>query len=539
MKKAVYAILMIVLPAVLFGCGKKTEPFATVQTQAPTVSTQAPTEPAKPVIEGIDVFDGAHFDEMLWGYYEASVYDYTGNSAEDTAAFRENMEYATVPSRYGQLQLSVLPLDIQMGSYSQFMPTFSYDGKYYSAHTEQGKAMFRKAYMHKYGDLTEEDFRRLERLFQLNVARMTFAKPDGNTQYSTFAYEIQADVLTFYKLSVDEKYNATIGDVYARFYFLHDGGKLILECNGVRREYLANGYKEVDKSRLRVAGYAQDPSKQYEDLEGFVLTESQEGEGYQVDIILSNNTRPADGAVTFNKVTGDFVLTWSKSVGPSGQIEHNTPRKISGKLIPCAGYGFNRCSGFYLLVEETCYSYIVSEDEYTERKFANIENADKISDLVREGLADVKVNMLTELEQAYEKAEMDVRVDFVRGQISIDAKYLFETDSQDISRKGQEYLARFVEIYTSVISKEVYLRYVSRLVIEGHTDTIGRYSHQQTLSMDRSDAVAKSCVEQSPDLGKDIQFTGCAYDYPIYSDDGSVNGEASNRMVFRFLLTAD
>lgn len=535
MKKAVYAIFMIVLPVILFGCGKKAEPVATVQTQAPTVQTQAPTEPTKPVIEGVDVFDGAHFDEMLWGYYEASDYDYTGSSAEDTAAFRENMEYLTVSSRYGQLQLSVLPLDIQMGSYSQFMPTFFYNGKSYNAYTEQGKAMFRKAYMQKYGNLTEEDFLKLEKLFRLNVARMTFTKPDGNTQYSTLACEIRDDMLTFYELSVDEKYNVTIGNVYAQYCFLHDGGKLILECNGVRREYLANGYKEVDKSRLRVAGYAQDRSKQYQNMEGFVLTESQEG--YKIDIMLSNNARPVDAAVTFDKTTGDFSVTWTKSTYPSGQIEHNTPRKISGKLIPCSGYGFNQYSGFYLLVEGICYSYTVSEDAYIERKYANFENGDKISDLVREELAGVTVDMLAEMEQAYEKAEMDVRVDFVRGQISVDAKHLFDTDSQDVSRKGQEYLARFIEIYTSVISKQRYSSYVSRVVIEGHTDIVGTYSQQQMLSMERADAVAKSCAEQSPHLGKDIQFTGCAYDYPIYSDDGTVDGDASNRMVFRFLLT--
>ncbi len=532
--------MMLLLLAALSGCGeKKVEPTPTVPTQAPTQETLAPTEPTKLVIEGNDVFGGNHFDEMLWGYYEASVYDYTGDPAADTAAFRENMEYMTVSSKYGQQKLSVLPLDIQMGSYSQFMSEFSYEGKYYSAYTEKGKAMFRKAYMEKYGDLSEEGFQKIEKLLQLNVAKLTFAEPDGDSRYSILAYEIRDGMLIIYQMSVDEKYNATIGDVYARYHFLHDGGKLILECNGIRREYLANGYKEVDKDRLRVAGFAQDRSKQYENLEGLVFYALPDSEGFQIDVVLNNNARPVDAAVTFDKTTGDFSVTWTKSAYHSGQIAHSTPRKISGKLIPCADYGHNDPFGFYLLIDGTCYSYLVPEDAYKERKHTNIENADVISDLRREELADVKVNMLSELEQAYEIAHIPVSVDFGRGQIALESKHLFETDSQDMTRAGKEYLQRFMDIYTSVISKKAYAQYVSHVVIEGHTGTVGTYSYNQTLSMNRADAVAKTCVELNPDLGKDIQFTGCAYDYPVYNDDGSVNEEKSNRMVFRFLLAAN
>lgn len=525
--------------AALSGCGPKAENLPTVPSQAPTAAPTQPmvyVETPKPVIEGADVFDGNHFDEMLWGYYEAAIYDYTGDAA-DTAAFREDMTYLKVSTKYGQKELSVLPLDIQMGSYSQFMSTFSYDGKYYSPNTEKGKAMFRKAYIEKFGDLNEEGFQKLEKLLQMNVARMTFTDPDGDYRYSTFAYEIRDDALVLYNMSVDEKYNATIGNVHTRYHFLHDGGKLILDCNGIRREYLANGYKEADEGCLRGGGYAQDRRKQYQNLEGFFFSELQEG-GFQIDVVLSNNARPVDAAVIFDKTTGDFSLTWTKNAFPSGEIEHGEPRIISGKLIPCTAYGHNDFSGFYLLIDGTCYSYLLSEDAYKEQKYANIENGDKIPDLVREELADVKLNMLLELEQAYENAEIPVSVDFVRGQIALEAKYLFEPDSREMSREGQKYLEYFMQIYSSVISKKVYSQYISRIVIEGHTDTAGQYSYNQILSMNQADAVAKSCVELAPDLGKDMQFTGCAYDYPVWGDDGSVNAEKSNRVVFRALLTA-
>lgn len=528
MKKILCAILIITLLATLPGCGKKA--------QEPVVSLPEPTTPTKLLIEGNDVFDGKHFDQMLWGYYEAAVYDYTDDSVKDTEAFRQDMAYVDVSFQYGPLQLSVLPVDIQMGSYSQFMSTFSYEDKYYSAYTETGRAMFRKVYMEKFGDLAEEDFQRIENLLQMNVAQMTFVQPNGETQLGTFTYEIQNNRLIFYHLSVDDQYNATIGGVFARYDFLHDGGKLTLDCNGIRREYLASGYKETEKDRLRVAGYAQDRSEQYENLEGFVLYAAQDGEGFAIDVTLNNGARPVDPKVTFDKTTGDFSVTWTKSNYYSGQIQHDEPRSISGKLIPCASYGFVGYSGFYLLIDGTCYSYLVSEDDYKERKYTNVENADVISDLQREKLADIQVGALAEMEQACKDAEIPASFDFVRGQITLEADRLFGADSREITKEGQDVLQRFLDIYTSVILKEAYFRYISCMVIEGHTGTAGAYSYNQTLSMHRANAVASSFMKQYPALGKNIQWAGCAYDYPVYNDDGSVNADESNRIVFRFLL---
>ena len=452
MKKIACASLIFALLAALFGCGQK----AQQQSQAPT--TSKPAQAAKPLIGVNDVFGGKHFDQMLWGYYEAVTYNYTGDSAKDTEIFRQDMAYVNVSFQYGPLQLSVLPVDIQMGSYSQFMSVFSCGEKYYSAYTETGKAMFRKVYMEKFGDLSEEGFLKLEKLLGMNVAQMTFIQPDGNTQLCNLVYEIRDDVLTFYNLSVDEQYNATVGEVYARYHFLHDGGKLTLDCNGIRREYLSSGYKEANKDLLRVAGFAQDRSRQYENLEGFALYASQDGDGFAIDLILNNGARPADPMVTFDKTTGDFSVSWTKSDYYSGEIQHTDPRRISGKLIPCASYGYVSYSGFYLLVDGICYPYLVSEEDYKERKYTNVENGDVITDLQRERLAEIQVAMLAELEQACQIAELPASIDFVRGQIVLEADRLFGTDGQEITKEGQDVLQRFLDIYTAAILKEEYFK---------------------------------------------------------------------------------
>ena len=254
-------------------------------------------------------------------------------------------------------------------------------------------------------------------------------------------------------------------------------------------------------------------------------------------MMLSDNARPVDASVIFDKSTGDFSVTWTKSEHYSGEIVHNVPQEIRGKLIPCTNYDFDGYSGFYLIVDGVCYSYLVCEDTYKERRYANIENGEKISDLQREEIADVKVKMLAELEQAFKSAEIPVTIDYSRGQIALESTHLFDTNSYEISLDGQAYLQRFMDAYLSVVTKEDYAGYVSRILIEGHTNTAGQYAANQSLSMHRADAVAKTCAEHNSDLKIEIQFTGCAYDYPVYKDDGSVDMEKSNRMVFRTLLT--
>jgi len=147
-----------------------------------------------------------------------------------------------------------------------------------------------------------------------------------------------------------------------------------------------------------------------------------------------------------------------------------------------------------------------------------------------------KISMLAEIEQACVAGEIPVSFDFLRGEITLEADRLFGTDSQEITREGQEYLQRFVDAYSAVVLKEEYAKYISCIVIEGHTGVTGTYSYNQMLSMSRADAVAKCCANQKVDLEKEIRFRGCAYDYPIFGEDGSVNADESNRIVFRFLL---
>ena len=152
----------------------------------------------------------------------------------------------------------------------------------------------------------------------------------------------------------------------------------------------------------------------------------------------------------------------------------------------------------------------------------------------RKQLAGVKIGMLAEIEESCEAAETPVSFDFGRGQIVLEADRLFGTGSWEITPEGQEYLQRFIDACAAVLANEAYAKFVSCIVIEGHTGIRETYSESKSLSADRADALAKYCANQNVD--KEIRVAGCAYDYPVYNADGSVNEDESNRMVVRFLL---
>ena len=486
-------------------------------------------------ISGNDVFRGERFNEMLWGYYAAENYDYNG-SRDDSAQFRDGMKYITIPTEYGDKEIAALPLNIQMGLYTHMMSSFAYEGEYYDAYTELGRAMFRKAYMEEFGDLTEEDFQKIEYILQLDVAEITATDPDGSTYIYTLAYTVSGDTLSLYTLEVDEQYNTTISeDPIVEYTFLHDGGKLILDYKGVQRNYITSGYKATDSS-LTFSGYALNEKNRYQDLEGFSMFQYGTDDDISVYVELSNDESPIDPVMELDRQTGNFTLSWQQRwVNTSrGLAKEDDPQTITGTIVPCTNYGFTNYSGFFMFIDGTMYRYLMSQEEFDERKQTSMADPDQTEDL-----SATKRNLLAELEAAFRAAGLEVAIDYDTGKVTLEANFLFATNSYELSQEGKEYLNSFTDVYTSVVLKDEYSSYVSNIIVEGHTDTSGSYSLNQTLSQNRANAVADLCIARNSRMANVIQAVGCSYDYPVYNDDGTVNMAKSRRVTFRFVLTSN
>lgn len=496
---------------------------------------EPPVDP--PVIAGKDAFNGERFTEMLWGYYEVAGYDYNG-SFEDSAEFRGGMEYIEFFTEYGDTKLSVLPLDIQFGKYTHFMSSFTYEGKYYDAFTPTGRAMFRKAYMQANGDMTEEQFNKIEKLLDMDVVSVTLVNEKGATYSGSVTYRIEGNKVSLYDVFVDDDFTITVEDTpIVQYDFLHTGGALILSYDGIQRTYLTNGYKESDYG-LYASGYALNSKSQYEDLLGFALYQNEYGDEFDVYVDLDNGNSPIDPVMELDIETGSFTLSWQAHYDSRyNRVEQS--RTIRGTFIPCTSYAFTNYEGFFLIIDGTCYRYLMSDEEYDELIYGNIDGSDGMTDEEREEINNAKNNILDELETAFQEAGIAVSIDKDSGQISLEANFLFATDSYALSQQGKEYLDAFMEVYASVVLEGEFSNYVSGIIIEGHTDTSGSYSHNQTLSQNRANAVAEHCIAQNAGIASVIEAIGCSYDYPVYNDDGSVNMAASRRVTFRFVLTAN
>lgn len=492
-----------------------------------------------PVIAGTDVFDGQRFNEMLWGYYEASVYESTGSNS-DADAFLEDMKFLTFSNERGDYEIAALPLSMHFGEYTHFMSSFYYGDELYQPYTEEGRAMFRKTYMEQHGDLTEEDFLKIEKILQLDVVDLVLANPDGSARMGRCAYAVQDNTLSFYDLVIDENYNITLSEEpIMKFSFLHDGGKLILAYKGVQREYLTNGYKTTDRS-LMISGYALNAENQYKDLEGFNMFQFGVDDELTVYVNLTNDEEPIDPVMTLDRATGAFTLSWQQRWvhGERGLEKKDDPQTISGTIIPCTNYGFTDYAGFYMIIDGTYYRYLMSEGEYEERKASMMANAENLNQSQIDDLNAKKRDLLAELVAAFKAAGIEASVDYTTGKVSLASNFLFDSGSYALSQAGKDYVNAFMGVYTSVVMKEDYAGYISQIMVEGHTDTSGSYSYNQTLSQNRAEAVTQQCIAHTPAMANILKAIGYSYDYPVYNNDGTVNMDKSRRVTFTFVLTA-
>ena len=99
-----------------------------------------------------------------------------------------------------------------------------------------------------------------------------------------------------------------------------------------------------------------------------------------------------------------------------------------------------------------------------------------------------------------------------------------------------------------MLLSDEYLPYVSEIIIEGHTDTSGGFMSNLVLSQQRAYAVAEHVLTRGfgyptisgkmmDNLRPLVTVNGRSYSDPVLNEDGSVNMDASRRVVFKFRLT--
>lgn len=163
-----------------------------------------------------------------------------------------------------------------------------------------------------------------------------------------------------------------------------------------------------------------------------------------------------------------------------------------------------------------------------------------------EQLVGLRTRIITSLSDALKDANISAQVDPVTGAIALESDVLFELGRYDLSERGQRFIDRFLPVYLDVLFSEEYKPYVSEIIIEGHTDSLGSYIDNLELSQQRALAVASYVLDdgyhaitarQKRHLRTVTTANGRSFSDLVLDENGNENMDASRRVVFKFRLT--
>ncbi|MBR5288580.1 MAG: OmpA family protein [Clostridia bacterium] len=160
-------------------------------------------------------------------------------------------------------------------------------------------------------------------------------------------------------------------------------------------------------------------------------------------------------------------------------------------------------------------------------------------------LVGLRSRIIEELRDELRGAGLDAVVDKNTGAIAFTGAVLFDFGKNELKEGGKQLLDAFIPVYIRTLMSEENEGYVGEIIIEGHTDTDGSYLTNLGLSQERALAVASYCLgsemmglnaEEKLMLQKILTANGRSYADPVYAPDGSVDKEASRRVVFKFRM---
>ena len=153
--------------------------------------------------------------------------------------------------------------------------------------------------------------------------------------------------------------------------------------------------------------------------------------------------------------------------------------------------------------------------------------------------------IIEELRDELRGAGLDAVVDKNTGAIAFTGAVLFDSGKNELKQSGKALLNAFIPVYVRTLMSEENDDYVAEIIIEGHTDTDGTYLNNLALSQERALAVVSYCLSgemtglsyaEKEVLQSIITANGRSYSDPVYAADGTVDKEASRRVVFKFRM---
>ncbi|MDU3337042.1 OmpA family protein [Paraclostridium bifermentans] len=156
---------------------------------------------------------------------------------------------------------------------------------------------------------------------------------------------------------------------------------------------------------------------------------------------------------------------------------------------------------------------------------------------VEQGIAS---NVNNSVKQTLKENGIPIEIDKESGEVTFGETALFDTDSDQLNPEAKEILKVFVPKYAETIYKD-YGDYISKIIVEGHTDDVGTYIYNLDLSQRRAFSVVNFIIgEEIGDykykdkLTGDIIAVGRSKAEPIKNNDDSVNRDKSRRVEIKY-----
>lgn len=378
-------------------------------------------------------------------------------------------------------------------------------------------------------------------------ATVSFAVSEKGTANVLCTMKVEGNTVTFtpvdyYKEVYDEEFTKKQGAEYVlgedsfSYDFVLEGPRLTL--SNEYGSYTLYTYSFTKYASVGFGGYPSVGSPILDGLDNYIVSGGTGSVYYTVDGEQIFGTSAAkvydDGRIT---------LYWIETLEDGTKEEH-----LHHLVYVCCG-----SSACILSDGEKVYYY---QENYRSQSMAQITTGmtqeevvqvQQLPDSELEQIVEKKENLLGDLAVAFGEAGLNVAINETTGEIALDNTFLFDVNEYDLSDEGKEFLNKFLQVYAGVVFDEKYADFISRIVVEGHTDTSGSYDYNLELSQKRADSVLNYCL--SEEIGIDAAYAqtlvqmlsakGYSYDYPVYNENGEVDMDASRRVSFRFIVKVD
>ena len=394
-----------------------------------------------------------------------------------------------------------------------------------------------------------------------NWCQVYYATNNGDTSaFIDAAYTVSGNTITFIPVT-SWSFNESTGDLTYEFEdksisydFEFCGPKLTLSTENesytlIERDF-TSWLSHVTENSVSVESSLSTNSRPVDDIVGIdmAVTMNEDGSINMKKCAFTLKTLTAEG----NEKTCSGIAKWDEDgLFTFSYEDANGSTRVHQLVMFYCGF-----DGLILSDGKKNYYYLstflseVSSNHYTiEDLGMNVSEEDQklfetMTEEEIEEIFETREDLLSDLSVAFSQNGIAAEIDDETGEIVLDSSILFATGQSDLSGDGKKALTAFITAFTSVISDDKYDGFISRVEVQGHTDTDGDYDYNLELSQKRANSVRDYSLSgevslpggTSAKLESLLDPVGYSYDHPVYNEDGTVNMAASRRVEFIFYI---